>query len=106
MADTSLTDNTPEPPTVVAMPKPQLYTDANYDEGGKTVLSVPAELLHFDYAEDAFASQAFVDAKIVLSRHGEYNCTPRHSPLHTSLLTFEQRLPRCRRSRCAEMAYT
>ena len=62
-------DDEPAPEPAPAPPiRTQLPTNA------KLILSAPAELLHFDYAEDAFASQAMVNALIFVNPRKDFDC--------------------------------
>lgn len=74
LADTSISSESPEASRsrTQSQPKPEKSSAPDYD--GATVLSEQADLLWFDYAEDAFAEQAKVDIKIVLSPKGQFNC--------------------------------
>jgi hypothetical protein len=58
---------------------PDLQETEKVDEeqDGRVILSEPAELLCFDYEVDAFAHEAMVDAKIILSNYGDFNCKSR-----------------------------
>ena len=53
---------------------PQETEKPDEEQDGRVILSEPAELLCFDYEVDAFAHEAMVDAKIILSNYGDFNC--------------------------------
>ncbi|KAG8900651.1 hypothetical protein FRB99_005830 [Tulasnella sp. 403] len=59
------TSNAP-PASVAPMPRSTIGDDPSSYEG-RTMVSEPADLLFFDYSEDAFVVQDTVDAKIILS---------------------------------------
>lgn len=84
MANSHLAPTTSTPQAAVPVqstaPPAETYTEEER-MFGKKLLSEEAELLRFDYDEDAFAVQCMVDITIVQSLQGQFNCKARSSDL-------------------------